>query len=119
VTTGRTTIQLGSFVVGEVPPPLVFQFVDANDDPIDLTGFTTATFQWSEVIRGQFVSPVIETAIVTIPATGVVTYTWDGDEFDVTGSYAGIFFVNDGTTQYASSTIEWHVCQSIGTPPIV
>jgi len=115
----RPTVALGSFVVGEVPPPLEYQFLDADGMVINLTGFTTATFQWSEVIQGQFVLPHVETATVSDALTGQVTYAWDGDEFTSPGEYAATFYVNDGTTQYASVTITWHVCLSIGAPPAV
>jgi hypothetical protein len=115
----RPTVELGSFVVGEVPPPLEYQFLDADGVPINLTGFTVVTFQWSEVVQGQFVLPVIETGTVTDAVAGKVTYVWDGDEFDSPGEHAALFYVNDGTTQYASLTITWHVCLSIGTPPTV
>lgn len=117
--TGRPSVELGSFVVGEVPAPLEYQFLDADGVAINLTGFTTVRFQWSEVIQGQFVLPVVETGSVTDAVNGKVTYVWDGDELDAAGEYAGIFFVNDGTTQYASILITWHVCLSIGTPPTV
>lgn len=116
---GRPVVDLGSFVVGEVPPPLEYQFLDADGLPIDLTGFSTVTFQWSEVIQGQFVLPVIGDGIVSDAATGRVTHDWTGAELDSAGEYAALFFVNDGTNQYASITITWHVCLSIGTPPAV
>lgn len=115
----RSSVVLGSFVVGEVPPPLEYQFLDADGVVIDLTGFTTVTFQWSEVVQGQFISPTVETGTVSDAPTGKVTYVWDGDEFDAPGEYAALFYVNDGTTQYASILITWQVCLSIGTPPDV
>lgn len=115
----RPSVALGSFVVGEVPPPLEYQFLDADGVPINLTGFTTVTFQWSEVVQGQFVFPVVASGSVSDALTGKVTYVWNGGELDAPGEYAGLFFVNDGTNQYASLTITWHVCLSIGTPPAV
>lgn len=115
----RPSVELGSFVVGEVPPPLEYQFLDANGVAINLTGFTVVTFQWSELVQGQFVNPVTETGTVSDALNGVVTYVWDGDEFDAPGAHAGIFYVNDGTTQYASILITWQVCLPIGTPPAV
>lgn len=115
----RPNAHLGSFVVGEVPPPLEYQFLDADGAAIDLTGFTVVTFQWSEYVQGQFVNPVIESGTVSAPLLGQVTYVWDGDEFAAPGEHAGIFYVNNGTVQYASILILWQVCLPIGTPPTV
>lgn len=115
----RPTVDLGSYVVGEVPPPLEYQFLDASGDPINLTGYTTATFQWSDYVQGQFVNPVVETASVTDAVAGKVTYTWDGDEFAGPGEHAALIYVNNGTNQYASLLIMWHVCLAVGAPPVV
>jgi hypothetical protein len=113
----RPSVDLGSFVTGEVPLPLEYQFLDADGAPIDLTGFNVATFQWGEYVRGGFVDAIVRTAAITAPVTGQVTYAWEGDEFDRPGEYAAIFFVNDGTTQYASILITWQVCLAVGIPP--
>lgn len=115
----RESVELGSYVVGEVPLPLEYQFLDSDGVAIDLTGFGTATFQWADYVQGQFVNPVVETATVSDAPNGKVTYAWDGDEFDSPGEHAAMFFVNDGTTQYASLLITWHVCLAVGTPPAV
>lgn len=115
----RPSVELGSFVVGEVPPTLEYQFLDADGVAINLTGFTTVTFQWAQLVQGQFVDPVTETGTVSDAVNGKVMYVWDGDEFDAPGEHAGIFYVNDGTTQYASILITWQVCLGVGTPPIV
>lgn len=117
--TARPSVELGSFVVGEVPPPLEYQFLDADGAPINLTGFTVVTFQWSEVVQGQFTMPVVDVGSVSDAVNGKVTYVWDGDEFNSPGEHAAIFYVNDGTTQYASLMIVWQVCLTIGTPPTV
>jgi hypothetical protein len=117
--TDRPSVNLGSYVVGEVPPPLEYQFLDADGVALNLTGFTVATFQWAELIQGQFVNPTTSTATVTNAVAGTVTHVWDGDEFDAPGEYAGIFYVNNGTVQYASIMITWQVCLTIGTPPAV
>jgi hypothetical protein len=115
----RPIVELGSFVVGEVPLPLDYQFLDADGVPINLTGFVNVSFQWGHYVRGLFVNPVTELAIITDAVNGVATYEWDGDEFADTGAHAGMFWVNDGSTQYGSILITWQVCQSVGTPPIV
>jgi hypothetical protein len=115
----RPTIELGSYVTGEVPLPLEYQFLDANGVPIDLTGYGVVSFRWGEYRWGQFFNAVTETATVSVPLSGSVTYVWDGDEFALPGDYAGMFFVSDGTIQYASILILWHVCLSVGVPPAV
>ena len=115
----RPSVELGSYVVGEVPPPLEYQFLDADGAAIDLTGFGTATFQWSPYVQGQFIDPHVATATVSTPLEGRVTHAWDGTEFTAPGEYAALFFVNDGTVQYASILIFWHVCLAVGTAPSV
>lgn len=115
----RPTVQLGSFVVGEVPLPLEYQFLDVSGDPVDLTGFTNVGFNWGHLVRGQVTGAVSESAIVTDAVNGIATYAWDGDEFAEPGTHAGQFWVNDGTTQYASVVIIWQVCLPVGVPPTV
>lgn len=117
--THRPTIELGSFVVGEVPLPLDYQFLDSDGLPINLTGFTLAAFTWGSFIQGQFIDPTSELALVTDAVNGIVTYEWTGVEFAATGEHAGMFWVNDGTTQFGSILITWQVCQAVGTPPTV
>jgi hypothetical protein len=115
----RPNVVLGSYVVGELPLPLDYQFLDADGAPIDLTGFTTVSFNWGRYVLGQFVSPTTEVATVTDAANGITTYAWDGDEFAVPGTHAGQFWVNDGTTQYGSILILWQVCLAVGVAPAV
>ena len=120
MTSTSTSVALGSYVVGEVPPPLTYQFLDADGTIINLTGFTIARFHWSDYVDGGVaVDPVAELAAITNPSEGLVTYTWDGDEFATTGEHVGQFFVNDGTIQYASILITWQVCTAIGVAPAV
>lgn len=115
----RPSVELGSFVVGEVPAPLEYQFLDADGVAINLTGFTAVTFQWATHVQGQFVNPVTETGSVTDAVNGKVTYVWDGDEFAAPGPHVGMFFANNGTVQYASILVTWNVCLPVGTPPTV
>lgn len=111
-------VDVGSFVVGEVPAPLEYQFLDVDAAPLNLTGYTVARFNWSpNTVGTPFSAPITETATVTDAVNGKVTYVWDGDEFATTGPYAGRFFVNNGTNQYASLLLTWHVCAAVGTPP--
>lgn len=115
----RPTVELGSFVVGEVPLPLDYQFLDSDGVAINLTGFNTVAFNWGHLIRDLLVDPVSEVAIITDAVNGIATYAWDGDEFAEPGTHAGQFWVNDGTTQYASVLIIWQVCLAVGVAPAV
>lgn len=111
---------VGSFTVGEVPVPIAYQFMDALGTPINLSTYTVATFQWGYWIGGTpFTSPVTRNATITNALNGEVTYVWQGDEFATTGRHAGMFFVNNGTNQLGSLTLEWQVCSSAATPPVV
>lgn len=116
--TRRPTVELGSFVVGEIPAPLEYQFLTDLGDPLDLTGFTTARFQWGlHGTGGEFTNPVDRAATVSNAVNGEVTYAWVGDEFTVTGPHAGLLHVTNNVTQYASLLLTWSVCSTITTPP--
>lgn len=115
------TINIGPFVVGEIPAALEYQFQDANGAAINLTGYT-AKFQWGRKDNSvMFADGVTENAtIASDPATGKVTYSWDGDEFKLPGKYVGMFWVgNGGTSKFASILITWTVCLSVDTPPAI
>jgi len=117
--TTRTSQLLGSFVVGEVPPNLVYQFLDADGVAINLTGFGTITFSWGLLdSSGLVLDPTSAAGSLADATTGQVQYAWTGAEFATTGEHAGLFYVNDGTTQYASQLIVWQVCSAIGAPPV-
>lgn len=120
MSSSRTSVHLGSFVTGEVPLPLEYQYLDVDGNPLNLTGYSAARFQWGLYDRhAVIVNPVTETATVSSPSTGKVRYAWDGDEFDVTGPHAGQFFVSNGLNQFASLLITWQVCASPAAPPTV
>lgn len=110
-------LQIGPYVVGEIPAPLEYQFLDADGTPINLTGYT-AKFQWGRASRTEmFVDGVTVAATVTDAVAGKVTRTWDGTEFLIQGDYAGMFFVGNGTNRFASLLLEWSTCLAIGPVP--
>lgn len=117
---GVQTVVLGTYTVGEVPPTLEYQFLDSSGTAISLVGFTVARFNWGLWVGGTPITDAItDEATISDALNGRVTYAWTGAEFATTGRHAGQFFVNDGTTQFASLVIEWQVCAAIGTPPVV
>lgn len=109
------TVEIGPYVVGEIPPPLEYTFLDSAGVAINLTGFT-AKFQRAEIV-GTFVNPVTLNATVTDAVNGKVTYTWTAADFPSPGHYGGMFFVGNGVNRYASWLITWTTCASVDTPP--
>jgi hypothetical protein len=111
------TIEIGPYVVGEIPIPLEYTFTDSNGVAINLTGFT-ARFQRGE-IDGTFTNAVTVNATITDAVNGKVTYTWTAADFAQPGRYGGMFFVGNGTNRYASWLITWTTCASVNTPPAI
>jgi hypothetical protein len=109
------TVDIGPYVVGEIPPPLEYVFLDSSGVPINLTGYT-ARFQRAE-IQGGFVDPITVNATVTDAVNGQVTYTWIAADFPHAGRFGGMFFVGNGVNRYASWLITWTTCASVDTPP--
>jgi hypothetical protein len=110
---------IGPYVVGEIPAPLEYQFLDYAGGPINLAGYT-AKFQRGE--RGNtapFINVVTLNAVITDAANGKVTYTWVASDFPAPGPYAGMFWVGNGTQRYASLLITWTVCASVGVAPAI
>lgn len=111
------TVEIGPYVVGEIPIPLEYQFLDASGTPINLTGFV-ARFQRAE-INGGFASPVTVNATVSDAVNGKVTHTWTTADFPYPGRFGGMFFVGNGTNRYASWLITWTTCASVDVPPSI
>lgn len=108
------SVPAGPYVVGEIPPPLQYQFQDASGAAIDLTGFT-AKFS----VREQYGTAVEFSATVADAASGIVQYAWTGGEFPTAGSYRSEFWAGNGTIRYASILIEFDVRLPVGPVPTV
>lgn len=105
--------EIGSFVVGEIPVPLTYQFLDSAGTAIDLSGFT-ATFQWGR--RGTstpYTNTTTVAATIPTPLSGIAQHNWSGSEFAAPGRWVGRFVVENGTNRFASILIEWTVCQAV------
>jgi hypothetical protein len=103
------TVEIGPYVVGEIPPPLEYTF--------NLTGFTVR-FQRAE-IQGTFISPVTSSASLSDAVNGKVTFTWTATDFTQHGRYGGMFWAGNGVNRYASWLITWTTCASIDVPPSI
>lgn len=109
--------RIGPYTAGEVPPPFVYQFLEADEDgnesPVDLTGFTTVRFN---------VGKVGATALQRVGAlsdgpTGKVSYTWVEGDIPTEGAYQAMFWATDGDTLYASRPLIFNAGPAVGTPP--
>lgn len=108
------SIDLGEFVVGEIPAPLTYQFKTSAGVAIDLSGYT-AKFKVQE--RWGAASEL--NATVSDAANGKVTRAWDGSEFPSPGEYSAMFWVGNGVNRFASVLITWVTRASVGSVPTV
>lgn len=107
------TVNLGLFVTGEKPSGLEYQFLDSNNNPIDISTGYTAKF----VYREQDGAPTTATAAITNGVQGKVGYTWTGTEMLTPGSYLGEFWVGNLAQRYTSWLIKWRVRTPVGPIP--
>lgn len=102
----QATLCCGPFTAGEIPDPLVYRFLNAAGDPIDLQGYQVR-FCWAE----RWVGPVgDENAQTTDAADGEVTYQWAADDLLAPGRYTGLFWATKANqSRYASLPIAFDV----------
>jgi hypothetical protein len=103
------TITIGPYTDGERPEPLEYQFLDADGDPIDLTGYT-AVFRLS--IDGA--TGTETAATLSAPRGGRVTYTWGAGDL-TEGTLAAEFEVSNGTNTFISERLTGTVDAAIAT----
>jgi baseplate upper protein BppU len=108
--------EIGPYVVGELPAPLEYTFLESTGEPKNLTGYT-AKF----VTRPADDPGAVETrnATVSDPTGGVVTYTWDGTEFATPGRHWAELWVGNTTNRVASNRLEYVVRASVGPVPAI
>lgn len=106
---------IGPFVVGEKPPPLVYQFLDANGVAIVLTGYAVRFIVRD---RDSGVTTTYNGTLLDGP-TGKVQYTLTGAEFAAPGHYLCEFWVGNTVQRYASVTITAAVRGAYGPVPAI
>ena len=99
------SVALGTYALGDVPPPLVYSFLDSTGVPIDLSEGYSAAFTCQE----HDGPPFSGTAEVTSGPEGQVTYTWAGGEFSTQGRYTAYFWADNGTNRITSVPINFQV----------
>lgn len=112
-----STVRIDELKVGEIPNPLVYQFLDGDGNPLNLTGYT-AKVNIGEKTGGLSVTN--GTATITDAPNGKVTYTFTGGEFPTPGHWEIELWVgNAGTRRYASVHILVDVAYAIGPVPAI
>lgn len=104
----------GPYVVGEVPAPLVYTFLDAAGAPINLTGYAV-TFSYR---RDDDAVAVTGSAAVTGAAAGEVTLTWSSTPFAGPGRYFGEFWVGNGANRFASLLVTFVVRAAVDSTAV-
>lgn len=102
------TIEVGPWTAGEKPGRLEYTFLDANGDPIDLTGYTI-TF----VYERYGAAAVTRSAVLVTAASGIVGYTFVAADLDTGGIYNGEFRATNGTNAYASERLIYRVYDAV------
>lgn len=112
-------IKLGAFPAGEIPPPLLHQFLRYDKTPIDITGWTVLGF-YVDGPEGQTVG-LSDPTIYNGP-NGQVTYSFVEGDMALAGTYKGLIWIQNlatnPTLRLASDLYIWDVKDGPGpTPP--
>ncbi len=73
---------------------LVDNFGEPDQGPVDLTTATAVKLIMAAKVDGSI--KVNDTAAITTPAQGIVTYTWDAADTDTVGEYDAEFEITWG-----------------------
>lgn len=112
-----TSVDLGAFAAGEVPPPLEITFTDFDGAAVDLTSFGNVQMNIKEELDGNS-SPLGNGGITVSDAPGgKVTYTWVKADMADAGEYTAQAWVDDGTNFFASDLYTYSVYDGPGDPP--
>lgn len=111
------TKELGAFAAGEVPPPLVVTYLDFNENPVNLVGFTNLQVNIDEELGANQNPLGTGTITLTDAANGVLEYGWVRDDMLDIGEYTTQAWVNNGVNFFASDLYTYTVYDGPGTPP--
>lgn len=112
-----TTSELGAFAAGEVPPPLVITYLDFNNNPVNLTGFTNLQMNIEEELGTAAGTLGAGAIALTDAPNGVLEYTWVRADMIEIGEYTAQAWVDNGTNYYASDLYTYTVYDGPEDPP--
>jgi hypothetical protein len=111
-----STIDLGTYTEGSIPPPLVVTFEDESGAPLDLTNFESGKF---EMQRFGQVAVERDAAISTASSgatKGQGTYVWLSGDM-AAGTWLGEMWAIDSTTnREVSRKLTWFVEPAVRVP---
>lgn len=102
------------YIVGEIPSPLEYQFLDAAGTPINVSGWAAELH-----IQEKFGTATVLTASVSDGPNGKVRHVFSAGELTTPGSYRAQFWAGNGVNRYASVDIKFTVATSVGTAPAI
>lgn len=120
-------VTIGPYREGEIPPPVVVTFKDANVAAIDLTGYSARWIYRRHASSGNQTYAATDPAAVTQTATvnadqvghkGQVTYLWVSADFVTPGDYEGEMWVGNLTNRMSSIRYVWRVNAALAVPSI-
>ena len=109
--------KLGTFAAGEIPPPLIVNFIDLDGLPVPLTGWNAfVEIEALPAVSGTLGSGSVN---ITDEPNGEVTYTWAPADMAEPSGYTMLLWVeNSGDTQrYATDLIIYSVHDGPGATP--
>lgn len=114
--TAATVTDLGTFTEGEIPPPLIFTFVDAAGAALDLSAFEAGKFEMQR-FGGTAIEKVA--AISTAPSgatKGQATYVWVTGDMTAGTWYGEMWAIHTTTNRYVSDKFTWFVAPAVKVP---
>ena len=97
-----------------------YQWLDENDDPIDLSTGTWTGQGRAEALDGGSAGAGLGTGGVSVDtANARATYVPHEDDFATAGRFRLIIWIGNGTTRYGSAVFEWQVADAPGADPSV
>lgn len=102
-----------SFIIGEQPEPLQWQYLDANDNPIPLDESAAVVLR----MKRRDSAAENRNAEVVDAAAGKVRYVWEGADLEVVGVLTCVFWTDTGSLRLASDEIRVRCFASSPGPP--